>query len=251
MSGAEQPAVIVESHETFEIVTLNRPEQRNALDAATVDILHRYFDERETTPPEGLLIRGAGASFCSGFDLAGLDSATDGDLLHRFVRIELLLQRLFHAPFPVAAFAQGHAVGAGADLFCACALRWASADVRFRFPGWNFGLALGARRLAHVIGPEPARMTLLETRQLDADAASQLGLIQKRISPGEELDAMWRVMQSSAHLSRSARAGILELTRPDSGDLDLAALVRSAAHPGLRDRLTAYRQAMRGRSRTH
>ena len=68
------------------------------------------------------------------------------------MRIETLLQAVHHAPFAVAAFAQGQAVGAGADLF---AVSWrcvAVLDARFRMFGWNFELVLGTRRLLRLIG---------------------------------------------------------------------------------------------------
>jgi Enoyl-CoA hydratase/isomerase len=115
-------------------LTLDRPHRRNALDAVLVEALHGALDNIDQTEITMLVIEGAGPSFCSGFDLGDLDAETDGSLLLRFVRIEQLLQRLFRAPYTTVALAQGHAFGAGADLFCACQHRFAAHDTTFRSP---------------------------------------------------------------------------------------------------------------------
>src|SRR6266852_5775117 len=99
------------------ILTLNRPERGNALDTTTVDALMAVI---ERAPADGaglIVIGGEGRHFCTGFDLSGLDRASDGDLLLRFVRIERLLQRIYESAVPVMALAKGSVIGAGADLF--------------------------------------------------------------------------------------------------------------------------------------
>jgi enoyl-CoA hydratase len=157
------------------------------------------------------------------------------------------LQRVAQAPFPIAAFAQGPAIGAGADLFCACALRWGVRSARFRFPGWGFELALGTRRLARIVGETRARSILFESRWIDADEAMTANLLHAIVEPGRETHMLIDAARRGQHLSAAARASILALTRQDTDDADLAALVRSAAQPGLRERMLAYRRAAAAR----
>lgn len=244
MSDRGASVVLVESTDRFDSVTLNRPEHRNALDASSIEALHEYLDRCYRCRPNAVLIRGSGPSFCAGFDLSDLGTASDADLLYRFVRIELLLQKVAHAPFPVMAVAHGHAIGAGADLFCACTLRYATPDVQFRFPGWSFGLALGTRRLAQLIGDEAARNTLLENRRLDVEQAAELGLVQKCVAAADAHRAAQEAMLRVTQLRADAQSAILNLTRPDTRDSDLATLVRYAAQPGLRERITQYRNSL-------
>ena len=221
-------------------LTLDRPERGNALaadlvEALLVEVQRACADEIVHT----LVLAGQGAHFCTGLDLSDLATSTDGDLLHRLVRIETLLAALWHAPLHTVALAQGRTWGAGADLFAACELRVASANASFRFPGAQFGIVLGTRRLAERIGVDAARRLVSSGGELDADAAATLGLAS---AVGERTAMAWPAPTLSRETARAIRAA----SRADHRDADLAALVRSAAQPGLRDRITAYREHVRG-----
>lgn len=98
-------------------LTLNRPDKANALDAEIVEGLLDGIAAACGNETRLLVLAGAGRHFCAGFDLSDLDTISDGDLLHRFVRIETLLQTVFHLPFATLALAHGRVMGAGADLF--------------------------------------------------------------------------------------------------------------------------------------
>ena len=221
-------------------LTLNRPESANALSPALVEALINAL----TTAGEVRLcvIRGEGKHFCAGFDLSDLESLSDGDLLWRFLRIETLLQLVHHAPFPVLALAQGQIVGAGADLFAACWRRVAAPGAKFRMPGWNFELALGTRRLTALIGRDAARDLLIDTKVLSADEAVSCGLASELAEP-EAWPALIEAAQRRAGaLPPRALRDMLELTTTDTRREDLAAIVTTAARPGLKDRILAYRK---------
>src|SRR6266851_1388108 len=94
------------------ILTLNRPERGNALDMATVEAMMAAVERAPTDGAGLIVIGGEGRHFCTGFDLTGLDRASDGDLLLRFVRIERLLQLVYESPVPVMALAKGRVIGA-------------------------------------------------------------------------------------------------------------------------------------------
>lgn len=227
-------------------LTLNRPNSANALNPELTEALLEAI-----TQAEGVrlcVLRGAGRHFCSGFDLSDLEKLTDGDLLWRFLRIETLLQAIYHAPFPLVAFAHGQLVGAGADLFAACWRRVAAPDARFRMPGWNFELALGTRRLRRLIGQDAARDLLIDTRVLSAEESLSCGLATD-LAPREEWPSLAeKLHQRAALLSPRAMRDMLELTIEDSRNDDLAAIVKSAGRPGLKDRIIAYRDRLQASS---
>lgn len=220
-------------------VTLARPETSNALSADMVETLIETFADPGDC--RSCVITAEGRNFCAGFDLSDLDDLSDGDLLLRLVRIETLLQAVHHAPFPVMALAQGHVVGAGADLFAACWRRVAAPDARLRMPGWNFGIALGTGRLARLVGEGNARDMLIDTRGVNAEEALGLGLA-SAIVPLEDWPENARAFRErSVKLEAGAVADMLGITVHDSRVRDMAELVRTASTPGLKARISAYR----------
>jgi len=222
-------------------LTLNRPDKANALDAVMVEAL---LEGVETARAEGarlLVLAGAGRHFCAGFDLSDLDATGDGDLLCRFVRIETLLQTVYHLPFATLALAQGRVMGAGADLFCACTRRVAAPATAFRMPGLGFGILLGTRRLAARIGNDAARRIQNETRTFDAEEAVRLGFATET-APDGDWPALAAATAEVAHtLAAEATAALYAATVRDTRAADMADLVASASAPGLRDRIRAYR----------
>ncbi|MEQ9556941.1 MAG: enoyl-CoA hydratase/isomerase family protein, partial [Rhodospirillales bacterium] len=116
-------------------ITLNRTDKANALGPDLVEDMIAAVAAAASDGTRLLVLRGEGKSFCSGFDLSDLETVTDGDLVHRLIRIETLLQAVYHAPFPTLALAHGRVFGAGADLFCACSRRIAAPGTSFRMPG--------------------------------------------------------------------------------------------------------------------
>lgn len=219
---------------------LARPERGNSLSSALVAALTNDAARSFADPSvHTVLLRGAGKHFCTGFDLDGLTEQSDGDLLHRFVQIELLLSSIWHAPVLTAAIGSGRVWGAGADLFAACSVRLALPESRFRFPGAQFGIVLGTRRLAERIGEERARRWVTESAEIDAAAAMEAGLV-TAIVPAGELDAWISENLQEPAVDRATVQALHAATRPDLRDRDLADLVRSAATPGLRERISAY-----------
>ncbi len=226
-------------------LTLNRPEQANALDDSLCDALLAQLQTATEDGTRLIVIDGNGRNFCGGFDLAGLDRLSDGDLLLRFVRIEQVLQLLWSGPFVSVACAQGAIYGAGADIVAACGTRVGAPGCRFRFPGYRFGIALGTRRLGSVIGEQRARSILLANATVGDAEAKAAGLL-THIEEREAWEPILaQLAQSTADLSTTAMADLLGNVRQDAtaGDRDMAGLVRSAARPGLRERIAAYRAA--------
>ena len=244
MSAAAIPAggpeLLAERRGKTLALTLNRPEKMNALSPALVEALLAQVATACSDGTRLLVLRGAGRNFSAGFDMAGLDAQSDGDLLLRFVRVEQLLQALRHAPFETLALAHGRNFGAGVDMIAACARRVATPDATFRMPGLRFGLVLGTRNFADRVGAERARQVLQAAQTFGAADALAWGFVEQSL-PETGFDAVIAAVEAgSAALSPEAAARLYRATTPDHRDADLAELVRSAAQPGLRQRIAAY-----------
>ena len=222
------------------VATIDCPESRNALTSKMVDDLIDVVDEAQRLYVRTLVIRGGTTAFCSGFALGGLDEETDGSLLLRFSRIGVLLERIAECPFMTIAVLQGPAVGAGADLALACDHRLGTQVASFRFPGAAFGVVLGTRRLADLIGNQAALSLIAESGKLDALEASGLGLVDV-VAEADLDDRLSALCRSFSSLSGPTVAALKSSAgRVDHGQ-GLADLVRSiVSRPGLKDRLVDY-----------
>ena len=225
-------------------LTLNRPEKGNALSSELVEAL---IEGVARTLDDGalhtLVITAAGKHFCTGFDLSNLAASSDGDLLHRFVRVEQLLQAVWRAPIRTVALVQGRAWGAGADLFATCEQRLCAPDTTFRFPGTRFGLVLGTRRLSERVGGDIARRWLLAGAEVGSAEALDAGLATGVMTADQRQAAAAAL--SAPPLDRETGAAIRSLTRHDDDDRDLAELVRSAVRSGLKERIGQYVAGLR------
>lgn len=231
--GGGGPMLIAAHDAGVATLTLDRPELGNALGPALVEALIAETSRAvQDDALHTLVLRANGKHFCTGLDLSGLESLSDGDLLLRLVRVETLLSMWWHAPLRTVALAQGRTWGAGADLFAVCEQRVAAVGTTFRFPGAQFGIVLGTRRLAQRIGVDAARRLVLEGGEFDTAQAHAAGLV----------SAVGTTPPSGEPVVQGRTAGAIRAaSRADLRDADLAALVRSAAEPGLVARITGYR----------
>lgn len=238
------PDLICTREDDVLLLTLNRGSKANSLTPTLVEDLITALDQPDNV--RMAVIRGEGKHFCAGFDLSDISKLSDGDLLWRFVRIEFLLQKIYHSPFPIVALGHGQIVGAGADLFVACWHRVAAPCAKLKMPGWNFELALGTGRLAALIGQDAARDMLIDTRSISAEKAREIGLASDLIEKEGWEDLVTTLGARARTLPTEATTNMLALTGSKNAELDLAALVRSAARPGLKARVEKYRNlAMR------
>lgn len=220
---------------------LNRAERGNALGADIVDSLDGALDSALAAGARLIILRGQGRHFCTGLDLSDLDSASDGDLALRVLRIELLLQRLHALPVTTLAIAQGRVFGAGADLFAVCDHRLALRGAGFAFPGPAFGLVLGTGRLAALVGDAAARRLLLAGAPAEAEAAFDIGLATAVLDEDGQEAAIAAARAAALRLDAPTVAALHARTRRADDAADLAALARSVARPGLKRRILDYR----------
>lgn len=241
MSAA--PAVALRLNANVAWVSLDRPERGNACSAELVQGLDEAIDTAVQAGVSALVLQGSGRHFCTGFDLSGLDGESDDTLLARFTRLELLLQRVARAPLLTVAIAHGRAIGAGADLFTACDLRIVCDGASLAFPGARgFGLVLGSRRLAARVGDAAATAWIASAERIDASSACATGLATHSAADltaaGALADTL--IAQRSTGIAPATLRAALEPHAADHDAHDLARLVRSAAAPGLRERIAAY-----------
>ncbi|MBL4720360.1 MAG: enoyl-CoA hydratase/isomerase family protein [Alphaproteobacteria bacterium] len=228
-------------------LTLNRPDRGNALNPALVEALIAGLGDASSDGSRIVVLQGAGKSLCSGFDLTNFDDLSDGDLVTRLVRIEVMLQTLHHMPLPTLALAHGRNFGAGADLFCACSQRVTTSDAQFRMPGLSFGVVLGARRLALRVGQDTARDIQNAGRTFSGDEAAQNNFASQTAAAEGWPDLIKTATQDAGVISATATAGLFRATAVDTNACDMADLARSASTPGLSDRIRDYRDSMKRR----
>lgn len=232
--------LIIERQEQAWTFILNRPDKRNALSADLVESLIQGLDQAHAEQVPVLVFRGHGKSFSAGFDFSGFQERSEGDLVLRFVRLETLLQKIAASPAFTIGLAQGRNFGAGVDLFAACKYRICEPASSFRMPGLKFGLVLGSRRFAQIVGRDKAAYILASTATFEAQQAVSMGFVHDLVESSDwsqSIAALTVPMSCLAHVTRSTLFRVLDNQHHDA---DLADLVRSASVPGLKARLQAY-----------
>lgn len=222
-------------------VTLNRPDKANALSPALVEALIEVVDRATSDGTRLLVLDGTGSHFCAGFDFTDFENASDGDLALRFIRIEALLQALYHSPCETVALTHGRVFGAGADIVASCSRRIATSDATFLMPGLRFGVVLGTRRFAARVGDDRAREILAASRAFGADEALRMGFL-THVAGKEAWDGIvGSVRMQAARLESLTTGALFDATLRDTRSEDMAALARSVSIPGLKERIRAFR----------
>jgi enoyl-CoA hydratase len=174
------------------LLTLNRPEALNALDAATLEALAaRAAEIAADASVRAVVVTGAGRAFAAGADIAAMrpfTAAQAGDfsrLGHRaFAALEALA-------VPTIAAVNGYALGGGCELALACDWIYASAKARFGQPEVNLGVVPGfggTSRLVRRVGLAWAKEIVLAGEPIDAELALRIGLANRVFAPEELLD---------------------------------------------------------------
>ncbi|MFJ1254125.1 enoyl-CoA hydratase/isomerase family protein [Cupriavidus sp. CuC1] len=238
---ADRPLVVTQEG-GFLRLGFNQAARGNALSAEVVDaLLERITALHPGGPVHTVVLSGSGKHFCTGFDLANLETESEASLAMRFIRLEMLLGALWHAPVRTIAVAQGKTWGAGADMFVACDVRMCTQDATFRFPGPAFGVVLGTGRLFARVGREAARELTVGAATFSSDQALATGL-SSRIVASPCVDAAIASLPAET-LEAETSAVLRQITCPDHRDADLAALARSVCGGQTKARIIAYRSA--------
>jgi enoyl-CoA hydratase/carnithine racemase len=169
--------------------TINREQQRNALNLETISLFLKYLDQAEADRTvRAILITGAGdRAFCTGADLG---SAAQDKIQEGFRDYARLMKKLAGYPKPVVARINGACLAGGMGIMLACDIVIARNDVKFGTPEVNVGLfpmMIGALIYRNVLRKKAMEMILLG-HTLDAEQARDMGLITRAVSP-QKLEA--------------------------------------------------------------
>ncbi len=220
---------------------LNRPEKMNALSPELVQAISDGLHEAHQKNISLLIFKGNGKNFCAGFDFSDLETVSEGDLLQRVIQIELMLDQLANSTAMTIALCHGRNFGAGVDIIASCKKRVATDKTSFRFPGIKFGLILGTRRFQKIVGTQNALAILSSTKTFEAAEALAIGFMQKICEQDSWQEVIEQAEEEINILSSVTRQNLYRvLCSPTESDENLAALVRSAATPGLKERIRNY-----------
>lgn len=171
-------------------ITINRPQKKNAFDAATIAALYEAFETLHGADHVRLVfIRGAGGTFSAGADLNWMRSAADwseGDNRDDAMGLARMLKALHDTPALTVAVVEGSAMGGGAGIVAACDMAVAVEGTRFAFSEVKLGLipATIAPYVIEAVGARRARQLFLTANIFDADYAAHAGLIDMVLPEG-------------------------------------------------------------------
>lgn len=183
--------ILLAREERLAVLTVNRPEVRNALNRETIHEIHAALEELAEDKALGaLIITGAGErAFVSGADIRDLARRTKSDALAAITTG--IFTAVENFPRPVIAAINGLALGGGLELALACDLRVASETARFGFPETTLGIIPGAggtQRLPRLVGLARAKHIILTGEIFDAREAERLGLLSRVVPQAEVMN---------------------------------------------------------------
>jgi enoyl-CoA hydratase/carnithine racemase len=176
------------------VITLNRPERRNALSLELMlELIYVLGEVGRDKRTRSVILAAAGKIFCSGHDLNEMVGRTESDYRRLFDTCTALMQKIQSIPQPVIAEVQGVATAAGCQLVATCDLAVASDSAQFATPGVRIGLFCTTPMVAltRAIGRKRAMEMLLTGKMIDAKTAADWGLINCAV-PAEDLQRSTR-----------------------------------------------------------
>lgn len=197
-------------------ITINRPQKKNAFDAATIAALHEAFETLHGADRvRAVFIRGAGGTFSAGADLNWMRDAagwSEADNRTDAMGLARMLKALHDVPALTVAIVEGSAMGGGAGIVAACDMAVAVAGTRFAFSEVKLGLipATIAPYVIEAVGARRARQLFLTGNIFDADYAAHAGLIDM-VLPEGSVDQFIEMLSDS--LSTNAPGAMGEAKR--------------------------------------
>lgn len=208
--------LIVSEEDGLLTVVINREKALNAINTQTMDDLKQLFtiDLPARSDVKGVILTGAGdRAFVAGADIKefdGLNGEQGAQMAQKGHDVFFAIER---SRVPVVAAIAGFTLGGGCELAMACHLRVASEKAKFGQPEVNLGLIPGyggTQRLVQCIGKTKALELLLTGDMITAEQALQLGLVNKVVPHGEQLEAAKAMLQKIATKGPLAVAKVIE-----------------------------------------
>lgn len=183
--------LLVERGDAHAVLTLNRPDKRNALSVQLRDAISSALDALGSDESvKCVVLTGSGTVFSSGFDLSEFTRAADDDTFERelWASSDRFHDTVLRFPLPTIAAVNGPALAGGFDLAVMCDLRVAASTARFAHPERTFGDVVYGP-LHDLVGGAIARDLAIGGREVDAAEALQLHLVNEVVEPGALKDA--------------------------------------------------------------
>ena len=181
------------------VITINRPEALNALNSQVLDDLGAAFDSIDVNVVRAVVLTGAGEkSFVAGADIGEMStlSKAEGEAFGK--KGNDVFRKIEQFPIPVIAAINGFALGGGCEISMSCDIRICSENAMFGQPEVGLGITPGfggTQRLARLIGAGMAKQLIYTARNIKADEAYRIGLV-NAVYPQEELLAAAEKMAS-------------------------------------------------------
>lgn len=238
------PLVLYEHRGSAALITLNRPDRRNALSRGLIAAIGEAFERAANDAAvRSVILTGSGTAFCAGMDLEELrglfDRTTSEELVwNDALNLSQLYDRIYRMQKPTIAAVNGPAVAGGAGLVTVCDLAVAVPGAKFGYPEVRRGLvaAMVMPHLLRHVGERAARWLLLTGDLIDASEAERIGLV-NRIVPPETLmgtiDAIVRSLAEGGPTAMTSTKAFLE--RCSTQAISVEELARGSAAPRLTD----------------
>lgn len=207
--------VTVTDRDAVRVITVNRPDKLNALNATTLDALDAAFaDAIAEQAVRVIVLTGAGPkAFVAGADIAEMNALTPVQGRDFALRGQRMMRRVEKSPKPVIAMVNGFALGGGLELAMCCHLRIAADSARVGQPEINLGLIPGfggTQRLLRLAGRAATLELCLVGAPVDAARARELGIV-NRVVPAAELEAQTMALaQQLANAAPLALRGAID-----------------------------------------
>src|SRR5690349_8481550 len=224
--------ILVEQRGVVTVLTLNRPERRNALSLELMSELCRAITEANSDPTRrAIILRGAGEGFCAGLDLK--EAQARGSHESSAKSVATMLKTVHQSNLVTIAAVHGHAMAGGAGLMAACDLAVAASGTKIGYPEVRRGLvpALVSTLLRYQVGERRLRELFLTAEPITAERACEFGLINRVVNGGADqvLEEAMKIASSVAQGAPgalSATKRLLAQPKPSTLEQDLeAALV--------------------------
>ncbi len=188
MGTVTERLLLVERDGDVATLTLNRPQQRNALSLELMRQVIGALEEIDSDPAVRVVIlAGAGPAFCAGHDLGEMVGLELDDYREVFALCTRMMNAIHELAQPVVARVHATATAAGCQLVAACDLALASSDAKFATPGVKIGLFCSTPmvEVSRAVGRKRALEMLLTGLPIDAHTAADWGLVNRVVEPGE------------------------------------------------------------------
>lgn len=234
------------------LITLNRPDKRNAISFELLSELMAALDEVEHSRAQVLILTGSGKAFCAGLDLEELKSLlgkTHEENRIDSARMAQIFRRIYEFPLPTIAAVNGAAIAGGTGIATMCDFTFAVPEAKFGYTEVKIGFipALVSSILVWQVGHKIARDLLMTGRLFDAAEAHRYGLVNEVVEPerlmarARELAAqLLELSPSSVRLTKKLVNGFLQRALDEQMAQAIEDNARIRTTPDFREGVTAF-----------